>query len=102
MTSIRTSAVVGPDGAITLTVPDLRPGQTVEVTIEVPEIAAENPQAPPRRRLTAIELLKLPREERDRILAAAAEDAADEYRTNPDLTELEAFGEDDLYDEYPE
>ena len=102
MTSIRTSAVVGPDGAITLNVPDLQPGQTVDVTIEVPEPVAEGPQAQPTEHLTAIELLQLPREERDRILAAAVEDAADEYSKNPELTEFEAFGEDDLYDDYPE
>lgn len=102
MTSIHTSAVVGPDGEITVSVPDLQPGQTVEVTIEVPESAEDSPQAQHQGRLTAIELLRLPREERDRILATAAEDAADEYRTNPDLTDFEAFGEDDLYDDYPE
>jgi len=54
------------------------------------------------RRYTAVELMKLPREERNRILAAAAAEAAQEYRTNPDLTGFEAFGEDDLYDDYPE
>lgn len=46
MTSIRTSAVIDPDGAITVNVPDLRPGQMVEVTIETripdtPEEAVE-------------------------------------------------------------
>lgn len=103
MTSIHLNAVVGPDGEITLNVPDLPAGQAVKVTIEVPEAAAvESPQGRPQGRLTAIELLKLPREERDRILAVAAEDAADEYRTNPELTDFEAFGEDDLYDDYPE
>ena len=102
MTSIHVTAIVGPDGEITLSVPDLPPGQSVEVTIEVPETAEESPPTQPQRRLTAIELLQLPREERDRILAAAAEDAADEYRMNPELTEFEAFGEDDLYDDYPE
>ena len=84
MTSIRTSAVVGPDGAITVNVPDLRPGQMVEVAIQVPEAVSASPKVQPQGHLTAIELLQLPREERDRILAAAAEDAADEHRTNPD------------------
>lgn len=102
MTSIHVNVVVGAGGEITLSVPDLQPGQTVEVTVEVPEAAAESPQAQPSGHLSAIELLKLPREVRDRILAAAAEDAANEYRTNPELTEFEVFGEDDLYDDYPE
>lgn len=49
---------------------------------------------------TAEELLKLPLEERDHILAAQAALAEEEYRTNRDLTNFEAFGEGDLYDEY--
>lgn len=57
---------------------------------------------PEGRKYTAVELMKLPREERNRILAEAAAAAEEEYRTNPELTEFEAFGEDDLYDEYPE
>lgn len=102
MTSIHVNTIVGPDGEITVHVPDLKQGQTVAVTIEVPETTTENDQAQHQRHMSAIELLKLPREERDRILAAAAEDAAEEYRTNSELTEFEAFGEDDLYDDYPE
>ncbi|HEU5198527.1 MAG TPA: AbrB/MazE/SpoVT family DNA-binding domain-containing protein [Ktedonobacterales bacterium] len=57
------------------------------------------PQAnlvPHRHRWTAEELLKLPLEERDRILAAQAALAEEEYRTNRDLTDFEAFGEGDL------
>jgi hypothetical protein len=46
--------------------------------------------------------MRLPFEERERILAEQAALAEEEYRTNPDLTDFEAFGEDDLYDEYPE
>ena len=53
-------------------------------------------------RMTARELMKLPREERNRILALASLEAEEEYRTNKELTEFEAFGEDDLYDDYPE
>lgn len=55
---------------------------------------------PGRHHWTAEELLKLPLEERDRILAAQAALAEEEYRANRDLTDFEAFGEDDLYDEY--
>lgn len=63
------------------------------------------PQPAPRpegRRYTAAELMKLPRAERERILATQVAEAAEEYRTNPKLSEFEAFGEDDLYDEYPD
>ena len=49
---------------------------------------------------TAERVLKLPLEERDRFLAAQAALAKEEYRTNHDLTDFEAFGEGDLYDEY--
>jgi hypothetical protein len=45
------------------------------------------------------ELRKLPRNERDAILAEAAALAESEYRTNAQLTDFEAFGEDDLHGE---
>ncbi|MCX7426424.1 MAG: XRE family transcriptional regulator [Planctomycetia bacterium] len=43
------------------------------------------------------ELLRLPRGQRTQILADAAAQAEKEYRTNPDLTDFNAFGEDDLH-----
>ena len=49
--------------------------------------------------LSAAELRKLPPEERDAILAAQAALAEAEYRTNADLTDFEAFGEEDMYGE---
>lgn len=50
---------------------------------------------PEGRRYTAVELMKLPRAERNRILAAAAAEAVEEYRTNPELTEFSILdGED--------
>jgi len=48
---------------------------------------------------TALELMKLPREERRRILEQAAIDAREEYVKNTSLTGFEAFGDTDLYDE---
>jgi acyl-CoA reductase-like NAD-dependent aldehyde dehydrogenase len=48
-------------------------------------------------RWTASELRRLPADERDRILAAAAALAAEEYRKDAALTAFEAFGEGDLY-----
>lgn len=53
--------------------------------------------APPARRWTAIELRRLPKEQRDAILEAAAALAEAEYRSNAELTAFEAFGKDDLY-----
>jgi hypothetical protein len=49
------------------------------------------------RRWTAAELRRLPADQRDAILAAAAELAAQEYRNDASLTAFEAFGEGDLY-----
>jgi Zn-dependent peptidase ImmA (M78 family)/transcriptional regulator with XRE-family HTH domain len=47
--------------------------------------------------LSPTELLRLPRAQRARILADAAARAEKEYRKNPDVTDFDAFGEDDLY-----
>ncbi len=49
------------------------------------------------KRWKASELRKLPREQRDAILEAAAIQAEDDYRNDPELTAFEAFGKDDLY-----
>lgn len=68
-----------------------------------PEVVTSQPTPKPLgQRYTARELMRLPREERNRILAEAAREAEEEYHTSKDLTDFEAFGEDDLYDEYPE
>lgn len=48
------------------------------------------------RHWTAAELRRLPADQRDAILAAAAT-AAEEYRNDPALTAFEAFGQQDLY-----
>ena len=49
------------------------------------------------RRWTAAELRKLPLEQRDAIMEAAAALAEEDYRNNPELTAFEAFDKDDLY-----
>ncbi len=48
---------------------------------------------------SAAELLRLPEEERGRVLMLAAAEAQAEYRTDRDLTDFEAFGEGDLGDD---
>jgi len=57
-----------------------------------------NPDSSPltEKNWTAAELQKLPADQRDAILAAAAALAEDLYRNDPDLTDFEAFGEEDL------
>jgi hypothetical protein len=47
--------------------------------------------------LTAAELRKLPRTQRNALLEAAAQLAEHDYRHDPELTAFEAFGKDDLY-----
>jgi hypothetical protein len=55
-----------------------------------------------KRRWTPQELRRLPREQRNAILAEQAALMADEYRNNPELTGFEAFGEKDLYVDHPD
>lgn len=106
MTSIRTSAVVGPDGALDLHVPNLPPGARVTVTIDVPGVSGSTTEeaqvSGQTRHFTARELLSMPAEERDRIMERAAAEAAAVYATDPELAGFEAFGDDDLLDDYPE
>lgn len=51
--------------------------------------------------LTAKALLAQPEEERAHMLATTAAEAAALYRDNPELTDFDAFGANDLYD-YPD
>jgi hypothetical protein len=51
------------------------------------------------KRWTAAELRKLPLDQRDAILEAAAAMAEEDYRNDPELTAFDAFGPDDLYGE---
>jgi hypothetical protein len=60
---------------------------------------ASEPSTDTGRHRTAAELRKLPPEERDAALEAAAAVAEEEYRTDPALTDFEAFGKDDLHGE---
>jgi hypothetical protein len=53
--------------------------------------------AAPSQRWTAIELLKLPPDQRDAILQDAAALAENEYRNSAELTDFEAFGTEDLH-----
>jgi hypothetical protein len=46
---------------------------------------------------SAAELRRLPADQRDAILAAAAARAEVDYRNDPELTAFEAFSEEDLH-----
>lgn len=72
----------------------LRPGCDEQSEVVIDPIGALH--------LSAADLMRLPYSERQRILAAAAAEAEADYRTNPDLTDFAAFGEDDLYDDTPQ
>ena len=50
-----------------------------------------------RHRWTASEVRRLPEHERNAVLEAAATAVEAEYRSNPDLTDFEAFGKEDLH-----
>ena len=65
-----------------------------QVEIRVSDAAAPAP-AP----LTPAELRRMPREQRQAVLAAAAEMAEDDYRTDRELTGFEAFSEEELNDD---
>ncbi len=52
----------------------------------------------PHRRLSAMDLLKLPAEERERLLTAAADSAVVAYTEGGSLSGFDAFGEKDLLD----
>ncbi len=49
--------------------------------------------------MSALELMKLPKKDRDRVLMQAATMAQKDYSTNRELTDFEAFGEEDVLDE---
>lgn len=59
-------------------------------------------EGPPSKRpplyLSAAEVMKLPKRDRDRILAEAAILAEKEYRANPALTDFDAFADEEFYD----
>ena len=49
------------------------------------------------RRWTASEIRKLPPQHRDAILREAAANAEAEYQSNPEMTDFDAFGPEDLH-----
>jgi len=65
-------------------------GARVEIRVEAP-VATDHH--------TPSELRRMPREQRQAILSAAAELAEEDYRTDKELTGFEAFSEEELHDD---
>jgi hypothetical protein len=84
-----TNGVVVPDSP-------LPEGTRVEIHLQPAQPEVLPGTAP---RLTPSELRKLPREQREAILAAAAEMAEEDYRSDKELTGFEAFSEEELDDD---
>jgi len=63
---------------------------------------AQEMDGPPKKRpplfISAAEVMKLPKRERDRIFVKAAIQAEKEYRSGPALTDFGAFGDAEFYD----
>jgi hypothetical protein len=92
-----------------LVVPNAPLPEGAQVEIRVNDLAGESksepahgreavPKAPP----TPGELRAMPREQRQAILAAAAEIAEEDYRSDQELTGFEAFSEEELDDDEPD
>jgi hypothetical protein len=92
--SITTSGVVT-NGVV---VPDLPLPEGARVEIQVRSSSPPPPLAETTR-LTPGELRKLPRHERQAILAAAAAMAEQDYREDKELTGFDAFSEEELDDD---
>ncbi|HVS40582.1 MAG TPA: hypothetical protein VMS17_33815 [Gemmataceae bacterium] len=78
------------------------PGTPLPEGAEVEIRLSEAPAAVPAAHPTPAELRKLPREQRQAILAAAAQRAEEDYRSDKDLTGFEAFSEEELNDDEPD
>lgn len=79
-------------------VPDSPLPEGARVAIQLQPAAPEvQPAAPPR--FTPTELRRMPREQRQAILAAAAEMAEQDYRFDKELTGFAAFSEEELDDD---
>ena len=68
-----------------------------EVLEFVAELRAPSLQCSNSFKWTAAELLKLPVEERERVLAEQAAKAVADYTEDRELTAFDAYGEDDLH-----
>lgn len=78
-------------------VPDELLPENAHVEIHVLGAVGEQPgRSVPPTQLSPAELRQMPRAQRQTVLAAAAELAEEDYRTNPELTGFDAFAEEGL------
>jgi hypothetical protein len=88
MITFTTIAEVQKDRRVLLTLPPEVPEGELRIIVSVEP-------TPPARGLTATELRRRPRSERQAILAAAAALAEADYRDNSELTAFDAFAEEE-------
>ena len=71
--------------------------EVLEFLHDLEPAAGQVSEVPETKHWTATELLAMPPDQRDAILAAQAALVESDYRNDPELTAFEAFGPDDLY-----
>jgi Zn-dependent peptidase ImmA (M78 family)/transcriptional regulator with XRE-family HTH domain len=76
----------------------ITPDRAKQIFPECAKVIGEEPSERPPGYLSALDVIKLPKSERERILAEAAVAMAKEYESNRELAGFDAFGEKDLYD----
>jgi hypothetical protein len=74
-------------------------GARVEICLSAPGLASLAGLPVSADRLTPSELRKMPREQRQAILAAAAALAEQDYRSDKELTDFDAFSEEEMDDD---
>jgi hypothetical protein len=97
MITFRITTEVKDDRRVVLTLPAEVPTGQAELVVTVECPAPDN--KPPRTSLAPGELRRIPREQRQAILGAAAELAEQDYRSDKELTGFEAFSEEELDDD---
>ena len=103
MNAVRVEMTVEADGELHLTNLPCRRGDKVEAIVLILEPSRSGPDAEGSpvlgSRLTPAELRRMPREQRQAILAAATEMAKQDYLTDKELTGFEAFSEEEQDDD---
>ena len=93
-TTVQMETTVLPGHRVEVTDPQLPEGAKVQVIVVLPEKKVGLVS-----HLSPAELRELPREKRQAILAAAAELAEEDYRSDKELTGFDAFSEEELDDD---
>ena len=104
MNAVRVETTVEADGELHLTDLPCRRGDKVEAIVLILEQSSRpardaEGEPVPAAGLTPAALRRMPREQRQAILAAAAELAEQDYHSDKELTGFEAFSEEELDEE---